>query len=202
MEFQDLRPPRLGEAPPLVELLAGEVHEVLVDDVADVLEVADERDEADLLARELGSHGVPAEPGEKQLDLALEEVDLIVALLDFLQERLVVGAEDLHSVAQHTLHDVGRAQRLAGGLAQGERGLVERALVEIAAAERRVARLVVRHDRLDRPRGQRREGQEDQADAEVEEGVGVGDLARGIGGAGRDHGRERPDERQHERRAE
>src|SRR6202795_529458 len=40
VEFDELRRPRLGEAPALVELLARQLHEVLVDDVADVFEIA------------------------------------------------------------------------------------------------------------------------------------------------------------------
>src|SRR5262245_31057354 len=202
VELQNLRPARLGEATRLIELLARQLHEVLVDDVTDILEVADERNEADLLARQLRAHGLAAEPGQEQLDLALQEVDLVVALLDVLQQRLVVRAEDLHRVAQHTLDDVRHAQRLAGGLAECEGGLVQSALVEIAGPKGRVARLVIGHEGLDGARGQRGERQEDQADAEVEERVGVGDLARGIAGAGRHHRRERADERQHDRGAE
>src|SRR5207245_3819523 len=40
VELLDLRPARVGEPPSLVELLPGELHQVLVDDVTDVLEVA------------------------------------------------------------------------------------------------------------------------------------------------------------------
>src|SRR5262249_45545572 len=57
VELEDLRPPRLRKATRLIHLLAGQLHEVLVDDVADVFQVADERDQADLLARELRTHG-------------------------------------------------------------------------------------------------------------------------------------------------
>src|SRR2546429_4966783 len=140
------RPPRSTLFPyttlfrSLVELLARQLDEVLVDDVADVLEVADEGDEADLLARELGAHRLAPEAGQEELDLALEEVDLVVALLDLLEQRLVIGAKDGHGVAQHDLHHVGHAQRLARGLAQRERGLVQRALVEVRSEERRVGK--------------------------------------------------------------
>src|SRR5438093_596232 len=156
VELEDLGPAGLREAARLVELLARQLHEVLVDDVADVLEVADEGDEADLLARELGAHRLAPEAGQEELDLALEEVDLVVALLDLLEQRLVIGAKDGHGVAQHDLHHVGHAQRLARGLAERERGLVQRALVEVARAERRGARLIAGHARLGRARRQRR----------------------------------------------
>src|SRR5439155_21739746 len=85
VELEDLRPAGIGEAATLVELLPSQLHQVLVDDVADVLEVADERDQADLAPRQLGSHRLTAEPGQEELDLALEEVELIVALVDVLQ---------------------------------------------------------------------------------------------------------------------
>src|SRR5256886_12473218 len=45
VELEDLRPAGIGEAATLVELLPSQLHQVLVDDVADVLEVADERDQ-------------------------------------------------------------------------------------------------------------------------------------------------------------
>src|SRR5213076_3422187 len=55
VELLDLGPARVREPPPLVDLLPGELHEVLVDDVADVLEVADEGDQRDLFPREVGA---------------------------------------------------------------------------------------------------------------------------------------------------
>src|SRR5467141_979412 len=87
VELEDLRPAGLREPARLVELLARQLHEVLVDDVADVLEVADEGDEADLLAGELGAHRRTPETGQEELDLALEKVELVVALLDLLEQR-------------------------------------------------------------------------------------------------------------------
>src|SRR5215510_12285448 len=80
VELEDLRPARLRKAARLIHLLARELHQVLVDDIADVLEVADERDQANLLARELRPHRVAAESGQEQLDLPLQEVHLVVAL--------------------------------------------------------------------------------------------------------------------------
>src|SRR3990167_5698500 len=68
MELLDLRPARVRKAPRLVELLASELHEVLVDDVADVLEIADDGDEPDLLPREVGPHRLPPEAREEELD--------------------------------------------------------------------------------------------------------------------------------------
>src|SRR5256885_4555321 len=94
VELLDLRPAGLGEVPALVELLPPELHQVLVDDVADVLEVADDRDQTDLLAREVRPHRVAAEARQEELDLALEKVHLVVASLDVLQELLVLARED------------------------------------------------------------------------------------------------------------
>src|SRR5205807_2264660 len=80
VELLQLGLPRLREAPTLVELLAGELHEVLVDDVADVLEVADHGDEADLLAAEVRGHGFLTQAREEELDLPLEVIELIATL--------------------------------------------------------------------------------------------------------------------------
>src|SRR5438093_10225808 len=169
VELLDLRPARVGEPPSLIELLPAELHQVLVDDVADVLEVADERNQRDLLAREVRAHRLAPEPGEEELDLPLEEVDLVVAPRDVLQELRVIAPEHDRHVAEHSLHHVGHSERLAGRLAERQGRLLERSLVEIAGAERAVALLSVRHERFDRPRRPRREGQERKADTATEE---------------------------------
>src|SRR6058998_3299669 len=82
---------------------------------------------------------------------------------------------------------------------EGDSPFRTRYLDERAGAERAVALLSVRHERFDRPRRPRREGQERKADADIEERVGVRDLARRLGGGGRHHGGERADEREDER---
>src|SRR5262245_51234183 len=128
VELDQLRLPRLRETPALVELLPGQLHEVLVDDVSDVLEVADEGDERDLLLGEVRTHGLTAQPREEQLDLALEVVELVVAPLDVLEQLLVVAAQDDHRVAQHALGDVAHPEGLASGLADGQPRLVEVAI--------------------------------------------------------------------------
>ena len=185
VEFQQLRLACLGEAPALVELLAGQLHEVLVHDVADVLEVADEGDERDLLPGEIGGHGLLPEAGEEELDLPLEVVELVIAPLDILQQLLVVRAQDGHGIPQHTLRHVAHAERFARGLPEGEGGLVEVAIVEVARLEGIVVALLISgHERGDGPRGRRGEGQEYRADGHVEEGVRVGDLARRVLGGG------------------
>src|SRR5581483_2701559 len=91
VELDELGLPGLREAAALVELLPRQLHEVLVDDVADVLQVADERDQRDLLLGEVRAHGLVPEPRKEELDLALEIVELIVPPLHVLQQLLVVG---------------------------------------------------------------------------------------------------------------
>src|SRR2546427_1748051 len=86
VELLDLRPARVGEPPSLVELLPGELHQVLVDDVTDVLEVADEGDQRDLLAREVRAHRRATEAGGGKLDLALQEVVRAAAPRHLLEE--------------------------------------------------------------------------------------------------------------------
>src|SRR5918996_1334541 len=136
VELLDLGPAGLREPAPLIILLAGELHQVLVDDVADVLEVPDEGDHPDLLAGEVGAHGLAAETGQEELDLALEEVDLVVALLDVFDHPQIVGLERAERIPQHALHHVGHPQRLAVGLPERQRGLVEGPLVEIPRPKR------------------------------------------------------------------
>src|SRR5207247_1160412 len=65
VELLDLRPARVGEPPSLIELLPAELHQVLVDDVADVLEVADEGNQRDLLAREVRAHRLAPGPAAR-----------------------------------------------------------------------------------------------------------------------------------------
>src|SRR5437870_408414 len=102
VELLDLHPARVGEPSSLVELLPRELHQVLVDDVADVLEIPDEGDQRDLFAREVRAHRLATEPGEEELDLPLEEVDLVVTPRDVLQELLVVAREDHRHVAERS----------------------------------------------------------------------------------------------------
>src|SRR5204863_7107693 len=97
VELEDLRPAGIGEAPALIEPLARQLHQVLVDDVADVLEVADHGDERDLLLREIRAHRLAPEPREEELDLALEEIRLVVAALDVLDDLRIVRPEDRKS---------------------------------------------------------------------------------------------------------
>jgi hypothetical protein len=198
VELHQLGLPFLREAPSLVDLLAGELHEVLVHDVANVLEIADERDQPDLARRHVGAHGLAAEPGEEDLDLALEVVELIVAPLDLLQQLPIVSPQHLEGVAQHALGDVAHAQGLARGLAEGERRLVEVPVVEVAGLEGVVPPLPLRHQGGDGAGGERGEGQEQRADRDVEQGMGVGDLPRRLPRRLRDERGERVDEREHE----
>src|SRR2546428_13513211 len=114
VELLDLRPARVGEPPSLVELLPGELHQVLVDDVTDVLEVADEGDQRDLLAREVRAHRRATEAGEGELDLALAEVGLVVAPRHLLAELPGVAREDHRHLAEHRLPHVRPPERLAG----------------------------------------------------------------------------------------
>ena len=114
----------------------------------------------------------------------------------------MVAREDHRHVAEHRLHHIGHPERLAGRLAEREGRLLERSLVQVAGPERTVAFLGVRHERFDRARGHRCERQEDEADADVEQGVRVRELARRFGGRAGHHGRERADERENERDAE
>src|SRR5262244_1353215 len=66
VELLDLGPARVREPAGLIELLAAQLHQVLVDDVPDVLEVADHRDQLDLFAVEVGPHRVAAQARQEE----------------------------------------------------------------------------------------------------------------------------------------
>ena len=75
-------------------------------------------------------------------------------------------------------------------------------VVQVAGAEPLLRLRAVRHRRDDGPRRERLEGQEQERDRHVEEGVGVGDLARGVRRAGGHEPDEGIEEREHDRHAE
>ena len=153
VEVHQLGLARLGEPAALVELLPGQLHQVLVDDVSDVLEVADEPEERDLPPREILGHRLPVQPGEVELDLPLQVVYLVVPALDVLEQLLAAGPEHARGVPQHALDDVGRPQRLPRRLADGEARLVGEALVEVSSAEALLLFQAIRHGGDDQPGG-------------------------------------------------
>ena len=115
----------------LIFLVASSLR-VLVDDVADMLEVDGEGDD---LHRPLSLALVETAAGEfgdVELDRLVKAVDAVVHLRDLVDQRPVVGHHRRHHLAQHDLDVIAHMQGLAGGIGQRERGRLQRALVEIA----------------------------------------------------------------------
>ena len=120
------------ELEPALDLLGCELAQILVDDIADMLEVDGEGDD---LHRPLSLALVEAAAGELcdiELDRLIEAVDAVVHLRDLIDQRPVVGHHRRHHLAQHDFDVIAHMQGLAGGIGQGERGRLQRAFVEIA----------------------------------------------------------------------
>ena len=122
----------------------------------------------------------------------------VVAALHVFQELLVVGPQHGHGVPQHGLGHVAHPERLPRRLADGERRLIQKPVVQVPGLERVVGPLLLGHQRADRARGHGPEGQEDGADRHVEQGVRVRDLAGGVARGVPHQRRQRMDEREHE----
>ena len=161
------------------DLLGGELHEVLFDHVADLLEVRDHEDQRGLALRLLLGELLLADADEELLDVLLEAVDDVVARDDLALEPFVVVFEHGERVAQRLKDDVAHAQRLAEGLAQRDGRRVDGLRVQIDGARR--FRRPVRHQSREEIRGDVRERQEDGGEDHVEERVGVRDLSRHVG---------------------
>ena len=86
----------------------------------DVLEIADESEEGDFPAREVLGHQLAVQPGEVELDLALEIVHLVVTPHHLLEEILAADPEHAGRVAQHpwTMSAIRDASREAWPIAR------------------------------------------------------------------------------------
>ena len=80
-------------------LLLRELHKVLLDDVADLLQVRDDEDQRHLALGLLVGELLRAELDEELLDVLLEAIDHVVACDDLPHERLVVALEHNDRVA-------------------------------------------------------------------------------------------------------
>ena len=107
---------REGVAVP--DLLGRELHQVLVDDVADMLEIGGEGQDLDVALAVLLAELVARGLDEVELDRLVEPVDGVVGRLDRLHRLGIVALEDVHRLAQHVGHAVAEIQRLAQRAAQ------------------------------------------------------------------------------------
>jgi hypothetical protein len=173
VQLLDLPHARLGERAPLRDLLLLQVVDDVLDDVADVLEVDGEGHDLGPAAALALVQRLAADLRQVQLDRGVQLVHHVVHALHLARELAVVRAHRLEHPAEHPLHDVADAQRLARRVGKRERRRLERRRIEVAGA--RASRLVriVGQQALHEPR--RRRGEEDQGDRkqQVEGGVEV-----------------------------
>src|SRR4029079_17219290 len=93
MHVLDLRPALRAEGVTAADLLLGQLHDVLLDDVADLLEVRDDEDESGLALGLLWRQLLSPELDEELLDVLLQPIDDIVARDHRSHESLVVPLE-------------------------------------------------------------------------------------------------------------
>ena len=125
VQIRDLVPALRGENVIAPDLLFGELHEVLVDDIADLLEIHDHEDERGLALRLLLGERMLPQLHEVLLDVLLEPVDEVVARDDLAHERDVVAFEYDSGLAERLKDDVTHAEDFAEGLAQRDCRRVE-----------------------------------------------------------------------------
>src|SRR5205823_13487715 len=105
-----------GELELALDLLAGKLGEVLVDDVADVLQVDAEGDNLHGPVALALVEAAARQLGDVELDRLIELVDHVVYARDLAGEGPVVGHKGAHDLAQHDLDMVAHAQGLAGSV--------------------------------------------------------------------------------------
>src|SRR3990172_3823048 len=180
VEVADLRPALAGEGKSARHLPAGEPEDVPVHEVARVLDVVREADELHLAIGLLAGHRLLPEPRQVEADLPVQDVHLVVSTLDVARQVEVALLVAPQAVLHHVRHDVGHAHELALGVAERERGALDRARVEVARSEALL--LAGRQvEARDEARGEPDEGEEGERRDDVEDGVRIGDLARHVG---------------------
>ena len=130
-----------GELIIAFDFLRRQLAQVLVDDVADVLEIDGERHDLHGAMALALVEAVAGELGDVELDRFVERVDDVVAPRHVAGELAVVGHQRGHDVAQHGLDRVAHAQRLARGIGERQRRRFQRGFVEIARHRRVVSRV-------------------------------------------------------------
>ena len=84
---------------PVADLLGRKLHQVLVDDVADMLEIGGERDDVDGAPAVLVVELAARETREVELDRLVQLVDVVVRRLDLAAQLVVVLLEDPQGLA-------------------------------------------------------------------------------------------------------
>ena len=178
MQSGDLGLALSRKAQPVLDLLRRQLHQVLVDDVADMFKVCGEADDLEAAPALLLVQFLAAYRGEKELQLLVQRVDHVVGPLHILQHLAVVGRQHLAAPHQHAFHHVAHAQRLARGAGERDRRLVQGRAVEIAGLARVFRQLALGQHPLTKRRHQIGQADKHHREAKVEGGVEVDHLAR------------------------
>ena len=182
--------------------LRRELAQILVDDVADMLEIDGERHDLHGAAALALVERVARELGDVELDRLVEPVDDIVQARHVAGELAVVGHQRGHDLAQHGLDGVAHAQRLARGIGERERRVFQRRFVEIAR-HRSVGRLLfLRQQAHQQPGHGVERPDEDRGQRDVEQHVELGRHLRRVGLQRRHFARDRLQERQRDQHAD
>src|SRR5258708_29228186 len=123
-----------GELVPMFDLPGRKLHQILVDDVANVFQVDCKLDDLHgattiLLVESFSSH-----LGDVELDRFVETVGSVVHLRDLYDELPLVRHQGRHGLSKHRLDDISHVKRLAGRGSQRQCGCADRALVQIERA--------------------------------------------------------------------
>jgi hypothetical protein len=95
------------------DFLERQVADVLVDDVADGLQLGQVSELPHLLVGVVLAGFLPGQPGQEPLDLGVEQIDLVVAHADLAGQLLVVRLHGGPDVVQHAAGDLGDVRDLA-----------------------------------------------------------------------------------------
>ena len=178
VEVTDLGQALRREGVALADLLLGELAQVLVDDVADMLEIGDQGDDLEQAAALLLGQLVARDLDEIELDRLVDGVDPVIGLGDGAGELELVLLQQGHGVAQHDLDAVAEPERLTHRTGERLGRAVEGVGIEIARRHRLGFLLPARHEALDQPRDRPDEGQEDQRADEIQRDMELDGEAR------------------------
>ena len=103
----------LREGQLVLDLLLRQLHQVLVDDVADMLQVGGEGQHVDIAAAFGFIQPMLGQFGEIQFDRLIQAVHRIVGLFHGLGQLGIVTGEYRHGVIQHARHGIAEPQRFA-----------------------------------------------------------------------------------------
>src|SRR5262249_32718199 len=151
--------------------LCGKFLQVLVDNIADVLQIGGECEYLCVLGA--GSLVVHDElyPGQVEFDGMVEAVDVIVEDAYFRDALLVARAESIRHANEHSFNDIGHSHRFSSSVREGEARNGQDSVVEIKRCPRQV---LIRHwsscsyISFEDPGGYRDEKQERERQYDVE----------------------------------